>query len=132
MLKGFWNRKAKSVPDHPVNEVEVEVENVWVVKTIMILSRNDGKGCGPESVVEWYFLAKIKDGEYYEFFSGKKLEEEIRNDMRIKILDTPYIKETKPLKEYSGDFEKKVGFQDLFEFITRVNIWNTQGLLKKD
>lgn len=53
-------------------------------------------------LVTMYFLAKREKGEYYELFSGKKLEkeEQPKDGFLVQNFDTPYVEKAEPLKMY--------------------------------
>jgi hypothetical protein len=110
----FFKRKRKGT----IN-ASVKVADVSVVTSMIISSHNDGTGGGPMCVT-MYFLARHEDGEYYELFSGKKLEKESQNDSSTKSLDTPYVLKAEPLKNYLKD--EKIDIQSLFDFITLLNV----------
>ena len=106
------------------------VEDVYVAKTTITSSHNDGTGCGPQCVT-WYFLVKLENNEYHELFAGKKLEKEKdihKDDMVIAYFDTPYIEKIEPLTYYLRDkSQKKIDIQLLFDFITNMNVLNSLG-----
>lgn len=108
----------------------VNVDEIFVATTEIIASYRTGDGCSPMCVT-WYFLAKFENNEYYELFSGKKLEKEEdthEKDSVFAEFDTPYIKKTEPLKEYLRDEnKKKMDIQLLFDFITTMNVMNSLG-----
>ena len=113
----------------------VNIKDVYVAKTTIILSYNDGTGCGPRCVT-WYFLVKLKNNEYHELFAGKKIEKEEdthKNGKVFKNFDVPYIEKVEPLTEYQRDnSEKKMDIQLLMDFITNMNILNSIGALEED
>ena len=86
--------------------------------------------------VEWYFLATCEDGEYYELFSGKKLEKEADTHDGVVIIqefDTPYVEKAEPLREYFKDDTKdKIDIQSLFDFITNMNVLGYVGAFSDD
>lgn len=112
----------------------VKVEDVYVVTAIIISSHNNGAGCGPRCV-DMFFLAKYEYGEYYELFSGKKLEKEKipENGFLSKSFDTPYVRNAKPLAEYLRDKSKKeIDIQLLFDFIINKNVFNFLEAVEKE
>ena len=92
----FFRRKRKGT----IN-AKVKVADVQVVTSMIISSHNDGTGGGPMCVT-MYFLAKCEGGEYYELFSGKKLEKENQPEdgFLSQTFDTPYVKKAEPLTKY--------------------------------
>jgi hypothetical protein len=125
----FFKRKVSNESSTVVN-----VDEVYVVTTIITSSYDDGSGCGPRCVT-WYFLAKLENEEYYELFSGKKLEkkEDLHKDGMVSInFDTPYIENVKPLKEYlRNESTKKMDIKLLFDFITDMNVLGSLGAFKE-
>ena len=125
----FFKRKESTNPSTLVN-----VEDVYVAKTTITSSHNDGSGWGPRCVT-WYFLVKLENNEYHELFAGKKIEKEEdthKDDMVVANFDTPYIEKLKPLTEYLRDkSEKKMNIQLLFDFITNMNVLNSLGVLEE-
>ena len=126
----FFKRKESTNPSTLVN-----VEDVYVAKTTITSSHNDGTGCGPICVT-WYFLVKLENNEYHELFAGKKIEKEEdthKDDMVVANFDTPYIEKIEPLTEYLRDkSEKKMNIQLLFDFITNMNVLNSLGAFVDD
>lgn len=128
----FFKRKVSS---NTSRVVEVEVEEVYVAKTTIVSSYDDGTGCGPRCVT-WCFLVKLEDGEYKELFSNRKLEKQEdtnRNGIVIADFDTPYIDNVEPLKEHLLDKNtEKMNIQLLFDFITNMNVLTSLGAFKDD
>ena len=114
---GFFRKKRKDT----IN-VHLNVADVYVVTSMIISSHNDGIGHVHRSVT-MYFLAKCEDDEYYELFSGKKLEKEKqpKDGFLSKTFDIPYIKKIDPLNKY---LRKKatIDMQSLFDFIVQMNV----------
>lgn len=81
-------------------------------------------------------MATCEDGEYYELFSGKKLEKEADTHDGIVIIqnfDTPYVEKAEPLREYFKDDTKdKIDIQSLFDFITNMNVLGYVGAFSDD
>ena len=120
----FFKRKRKGT----IN-AKVKVADVFVTTSMIISSHNDGTGCGPKCVT-MYFLAKCEDGEYYELFSGKKLEKEKQseNGFLFQTFDTPYVKKAEPLTNYLRKPDKvTIDIQSLFDFITNMNVLDKLG-----
>lgn len=120
----FFKRKRKGT----INE-NVKVADVQVVTSMIISSHNDGSGGGPWCVT-MYFLAKCEDGEYYELFSGKKLEKEKQPEdgFLSQNFDTPYVKKTEPLTKYLRNPNKvTIDIQSLFDFIIQMNVLGELG-----
>ena len=65
----FFSRKEKE----NMSNVDIDVELVHVAKANITSSYNDESGAGPRYVT-MYFLTTCKDGNFYELFSGKKIE----------------------------------------------------------
>ena len=120
----FFSRKRKGT----IN-ANVKVADVYVVTSMIISSYNDGTVGGPMCVT-MYFLAKCEGGEYYELFSGKKLEKEKQpeNGILSQTLDTPYVKKAEPLTQYLRNPNKlTIDIQSLFDFITDMNVLGKLG-----
>ena len=101
-----------------LSEQRVRVAEIFVTTSMITSSYNDGTGCGPMCVTA-YFLAKCKDGEYYELFSGKKLEEEKKpkNGFVSMQFDTPYVRKTEPFKNYLRNSNMvTIDIKSLFDF----------------
>ena len=82
-----------------------------------------------------YFLAKCEDGEYYELFSGKKLEKEKQPEdgFLLQTFDTPYVKKAEPLTKYLKDPNKMtIDIQSLFDFITYMNVLGSIGAFDEE
>lgn len=127
----FFKRKTSTNPNTLVN-----VEDVYVATTTITSSYNDGTGWGPRCV-NWYFLVKLENNEYYEFFAGKKMEKKkdtYKDDMVIIAnFDIPYIEKIEPLIDYMKDkSKKKMNIQLLFDFITNMNVLNSLGAFEDD
>lgn len=104
----------------------VNVEEVYVLTATINSNYVDGLERGPQCVT-WYFLAKIENGEYYELFSGLKLEKErdCHGDWYcISNYNIPYVTKEEPLRKYLRDDckIKMVNLQSLFDFITIKNV----------
>lgn len=97
---------------------KVKVADIFVIKTNLISSYNDGSGAGPSCVTQ-YFLAKIKNEEICELFSGTVLEKENKN----KNMDTYYVEQSKPLKQFLKNKKiDEVDTEELFNFINNMNV----------
>ena len=110
-----------------------KVADVYVITSMIISSYNDGTGCEP-MFVTMYFLARREDGEYYELFSGKKIEKDNRpkDGFLVQNFDTPYVKKAEPLKVYLKHPNKStIDIQCLFDFITNMNVLNTLGAFEE-
>ena len=138
----FFKRKASTNPSTLVNvedvvvaKTTVNVEEVYVAKTTITSSYNDGAGWGPQCAT-WYFLVKLENNEYHELFAGKKIEkveDTHKDDMVVANFNTPYIEIIVPLTEYQRDkSEKEMNIQDLFDFITNMNVLNSLGAFEDD
>ncbi len=124
----FKKRKRKGTVD-----ANVKVADVYVITSMIISSYNDGTGCG-HMFVTMYFLARREDGEYYELFSGKKIEKDNRpkDGFLVQNFDTPYVKKAEPLKVYLKHPNKStIDIQCLFDFITNMNVLNTLGAFEE-
>ena len=108
----FKKRKRKGTVD-----ANVKVADVYVITSMIISSYNDGTGCG-HMFVTMYFLARREDGEYYELFSGKKIEKDNRpkDGFLVQNFDTP---------------KSTIDIQCLFDFITNMNVLNTLGAFEE-
>ena len=98
---------------------EYEVNKIYVAKTEIISSYNDGQGCGPRVVTQYYLVTRCdEDDSVRELFSGIKLEA-LRNMQRF---DTVYVVETKKLTEYmKNPDEKTLSAELLFNFLVMLN-----------
>ena len=75
-----------------------------------------------------YFLAKCDGNEYFELFSGTKLEKvpQPENGIVSQSFNTPYIKKVEPFRQYlKYKNERFIDIQTLFEFITNMTVVNT-------
>lgn len=84
--------------------------------------------------VNMYFLAKCKDGEYYELFSGRKLEnkKQPEDGFLLQTFDTPYVKESEPLSNYlKNSNQVTIDIQSLFDFITHMNVLDKLDCIQK-
>ncbi len=99
------------------NEKKYDVKDVYILETTIVSSINDGSGCGPLCITQ-YYAGTCENGKYRELFSGRKLE----MDSNIKTFDIPYIVEAKPLKEYlKNPNEKTIKSELLFDFLVSLN-----------
>lgn len=97
---------------------KVRCNNVYVLTTEIVSNYDDGSGWGPQ-VVTLYYLGTKKKDEYYELFSGVKLEK----NKNSKTFNKPYITKVEPLNEYLKDEEMKtIKLELLFDFITDMNV----------
>ena len=119
----FFKRKRKGT----IN-TNVKVADVYVVTSIIISSHNFIIGRGPMCVT-MYFLAKCEDGEYYELFSGKKMEKEKQPEdgFLAHTLDTPYVEKAEPLNKYLKSNKLTIDIESLFDFITDMNVLGKLG-----
>ena len=115
----IFNRKKTSKSSN------VLVNDVYVSKVIFTSCYGDGYGAGP-LCVNFYLLTKLENDEYYELFSGKKLEMEKdchQDGFIFKNFNTIYIEEVRPLREYLIDASStSVSIQSLFDFIVNYNV----------
>ena len=109
-----------------------KVDDVFVIKTNIISSYNDGSGCGP-LCFDTYFLAKQKKDKYYELFTGKLLKQTVDGSkVSFQTFDTPYIKEIKPLKEYLKiKNETHMESELLFDFLISLNSYEMAQIISK-
>lgn len=98
---------------------EFEVDKIYVAKTEIISSYNNGQGCGPMVVTQYYLVTRCdEDDSIRELFSGVKLEP-LRN---MQHFDTVYVVETKKLTEYMKNPDKKtLNAELLFDFLVMLN-----------
>ena len=125
----FFRRKRKDTI-----KTNVKVSDIYVVTSIIISSYNAGTGFGPMCVT-MYFLGKYEDGEYYELFSGKKLEnkKQPEDGFLFQTFDTPYVKKAEPLTKYLRNHKKEmIDIQSLFDFITQMNVLDKLGFLSDE
>lgn len=120
MKMAFLKRRRRGI-----RQAKVKVADVYVVTSMIISSNDDGTG-RVHKCINMYFLAKCKDGEYYELFFGKKLEKERqpKDGFLLQKFDIPYVKKAEPLKKYLKNQNKvTIDAKSLFDFITLVNAW---------
>ena len=126
----FFKRKSSNNSSTLIN-----VKDVYVATATIFPEYFDNIGCGPRCVT-WFFLVRRKNNEYYELFSGKKIEKEkdIHKDgMESAYFDTPYIEKVDPLADYQNDrSQKKLDSHLLFSFITKLNVLNSLGAFRDD
>lgn len=119
----FFSRKEKE----NMSNVDIDVELVHVAKANITSSYNDESGAGPRYVT-MYFLTTCKDGNFYELFSGKKIETEEsthKGEVVALSFDTPYIVKTKTFKDFlKNPKQKTIKKQELFSFIINLNVLN--------
>lgn len=98
---------------------------MYFCKVYLASNYDDGSGLGPQCV-NFYLLAKLENEKYSELFSGKNLEMEKdchKDGFTFKNLNTIYIEEVRPLKEYLIDAScTSVSIQSLFDFIVNYNV----------
>lgn len=127
---GIFTRKRKPADNEKMaNNPNVNIADVLVITTEVISSYNDGAGFGPRCVT-MYFLAKCENEEYYELFSGKKLEKETQSEKGFisQTFDTPYVKKAEYLTKYLRNPDKKtMDIHSLFDFITVMNVYGRLG-----
>ena len=124
----FFNKRRKDT----INQ-KVKVADVFVITSMIISSYNDGTGLGPRCVT-MYFLAKSENDEWYELFSGRKLEKEKEPEDGIlsQTFDTPYVEKAEPLAKYLKNPNKiMIDTQSLFDFITNMNVRGVLGAFSK-
>lgn len=115
-------------------KANVKVAEVYVVTSRIISSHNNETGGGPMCAT-MYFLAKYEDREYYELFSGKKLEKEKQPEdgYLSQTFNTPYVKKAEPLTKYlRNPNEVTIDIQSLFDFITNMNVLAKLGELSNE
>lgn len=115
-MKFFEDRKKR----------EYEVDKVYVLTTDLVSDYDDGNGCSPGTVTA-YYLATKKDDKYYELFSGVYIEGEFTKDgsskpIMVRSFNTPYIMSVEPLRKHIKDMYKKLNSEELFYFITEMNL----------
>ena len=103
--------------------VKYDPNDIYLLLTEITSSYNDGSGFGPQYVKE-YFLA-YKDGkDFYELFSGTRIEKEEDTHKAgciCKNFDTPYITEVVPMTKCVKKPEEKITSDLLFTFLTDIN-----------
>mgnify|MGYP004672966905 FL=1 len=125
----FFRRKRKGT----IN-TNVEVADIYVVTSMIISNHNDGTGVGPRCVT-MYFLAKCEEGEYYELFSGKRLEKEKQPEdgFLAQTFNTPYVEKAEPLTKYLKNPQKVIiDIQSLFDFILQMNVLGELGAFSEE
>ena len=80
----FFRKRKNRVTPEVKEDVNINVNNVYVVTTKIISSFDDGSYNGPMSTT-FFFLAKLNedDGEYYELFTETKLEKKSHLNVRL-------------------------------------------------
>ena len=112
----------------------VKIADVYVATCMILSSHYDESGCGPMCVT-MHFLAKCKKEEYYELFSGKKLEKkpQSKDGFLCQTFDTPYVEKVEPLTKYLKDSNTiSTDIQSLFDFITDMNVLERLGAFSED
>ena len=120
----FFKRNRKRTSNTNVN-----VDGIYVVTSMIFSSHCHKSNYGPICIT-MYFLAKLEDEEYYEFFSGKRLEKEKQqeDDLLLQHLDTPYVKKAEPLTKYlKNPNTVTIDIQSLFDLITDINVISKLG-----
>lgn len=95
---------------------------IYLLTTTIISSYDDGTGCGPRCIKQ-YYLAKKENDKYYELFSGVEIRclynsTEGYTDGEF---NTPIIEKIEQFTEYVKDPNKKLSTEKLFYFITMFN-----------
>lgn len=104
----------------------VNVDDVYVVTAIVLSGVNDGGGVRR---VTMYFLATAEGGNYYELFSGTKLERKNYMHDGCKT-DTPYVQFVESYRMYRKDCRQtRVSLKELFNFITGLNVLSKLGAM---
>lgn len=113
---------------------DIKVKTLYVAKCIIVSSHYDGEGRGPKYAVYYFVVRKIRN-QYYEVFSGKKIEMKEypeKDGGSCKKFNTPYIEEIKPLTSYLKDSKKEVvSSVELFDFITDMNVSEFIGVFNE-
>ena len=133
-MKLFFRKRKNNVPTEVMEDVNINVNNVYVVTTKIISSIDDGSYNGPMSTTFFFFLAKLNedDGEYYELFTETKLEKKSEERSFSKKLDTPYVEKAEPLTEYLRNPEEVlIAKKELFMFITQMNVQSKLEAISK-
>lgn len=122
----FFKKKTEKARNIRKNEAHVIMCNdVYVLTTEIVSNYNDGNSFGPQIVTLYYLGIKAED-EYYDLFSGVKLEKEECTKSKcyiVKTFNKPYITKVEPLKEYLNDKKKEtIELELLFDFITDMNV----------
>ena len=129
----FFRKRKNRVTPEVKEDVNINVNNVYVVTTKIISSFDDGSYNGPMSTT-FFFLAKLNedDGEYYELFTETKLEKKSEERSFSKKLDTPYVEKAEPLTEYLRNPEEVlIAKKELFMFITQMNVQSKLEAISK-
>lgn len=91
-------------------------KKIYLLTTEIVSNYDDGSGAGPIKGITQYYLAKKKGKEFYELFSKVKIKE------KGKSFNQPSIKEIESMVEYVKDPNEKLSAEDLFHYITKLNI----------
>lgn len=121
---------------------KLNVDELYVLKTLYISSHDDGNHFGPKSL-EWYYVASKSSNEYYDIFTNTQIEKgddykkelgEIPEDSCIIAMsfDKPYISSVEPLRNYVNNEIKELDLQSLFWFVNNTNIMKQLGFLDKE
>ena len=104
----------------------VNLDELYVAKIVWTTGYDNGKGSLGQDVT-MFFLVTIRDFEYFELFSGVKLDEELSTSTETEYLDTPYIVHTEPLKKFFKTDQKQIDLATLFNKIININIYHSFG-----
>lgn len=116
IIKLKKDKKRKELPVYNPKEL-------YLLTTNIVSNYDDGKGFGPR-YVEQYYLTKMKDNKYYEIFSNVeiKYEDDSTAGFICREFNTPMISKVEPFTEYVKDPNKKLTTEEIFYFITMINV----------
>lgn len=120
----------KNVKRDLLCDTELKINEIYVAKTIIKSSYDNGKNY-TKDFVEYYFLVFKKDDRCFDVFSHTEIEKLInisKFPQDLQHFDIPYITKLIPLTNYINDSTKKEADSSLlFYFITTLNIRLIQG-----
>lgn len=109
---------------------DIKIKTLYVAKAIIVSNHYDEEGFGPKCATYYFVVRQIKN-QYYEVFSGKKIEmkgDTKKDSISCQKFDTPYIEEIEPLTKHLKDSKKEVVSSiELFDFITNMNVLEFVG-----
>ncbi len=96
----------------------------FLVTTEIISGYNNGSGARPLKSITQYYLATKKGEEFYELFFKVKLQKKNSSKVGSRFLqfDIPFITRVEPMTDYVKNEKEKITLEDLFYFITDMNI----------
>lgn len=115
-------------------DIMVKIADVWIVQAVISPSCSDepsSKGTLAPGSIRFFFAATLESGDYYELFSGMKLQKLGENHIEC-YFDTPYVKKADSLKSFLAcEFQEEVTAESLNKLIVRLNAGYTQKFVQE-